>query len=162
MFKRTFDLERKRYALALHQSIQDVLSRLPRDILDMPAEEFVSRVSDSAVFEREYNKSFNAPSTSNQCLDVLGNISDLLTIGTEQKQAERNERRQPELTHGVNAGTSMITGELPRSDKEVQCRFSIARLSQSEIESPAKVEVAELGLQAGSPHIIEESPPALH
>lgn len=81
LFKQSFELEKRKYKLALSQSVEDVLSRLPLSVLDMPVEEFMSRASSDPEFEQSYNLQFRIVQSS--CLDVLGNISSLLNSRAE-------------------------------------------------------------------------------
>ena len=45
LFKHSFQLEKQKYKMALQQSVQDVIKRLPLDVLEMNAEDFMSRIS---------------------------------------------------------------------------------------------------------------------
>ena len=42
LFQQSFDLERRRYQLALQTSLKELLTRLPQSVLNMPAEQFLS------------------------------------------------------------------------------------------------------------------------
>jgi hypothetical protein len=50
LFKRNFELEKNRYKLALQNSINDMLTRLPIEIKQMNAAEYLNRVCEDDDF----------------------------------------------------------------------------------------------------------------
>jgi hypothetical protein len=62
----------QKYELALYNSIQDVLSRLPPEIRNMSGEEFLMRSSEDPDFDANYNLSLRV--VDNTSLGLLSSI----------------------------------------------------------------------------------------
>ncbi|CDW75708.1 UNKNOWN [Stylonychia lemnae] len=75
LFKQSFELEMHQYKLALHNSIADILTRLPKEIRQMSAENFLIQSSENNDFDNQFNLSFRV--VDNSSLDLLKSVSQL-------------------------------------------------------------------------------------
>lgn len=79
LFKHSFDLEKRKYVLALQNSLRDCLDRLPLHIQNMKSEDFLAKMDNPGdkTFESMYNLELRLVD-SNSSMGLLGHIQNLI------------------------------------------------------------------------------------
>ena len=75
LFKQQLDLQAHQYRLALHNSMINILSRLPKDIRNMSASEFLLKQGEDDNFQQDYNIPFQV--VDNSSIGILQNVLKL-------------------------------------------------------------------------------------
>ena len=100
LFQQSFDLERRRYQLALQTSLKELLTRLPQSVLSMPAEQFLaSKEADLVGLE-----DFKVPQGS---MEVMAQIAMLFDAQTDKP----NQNLQKEVAHRANEIPAMVEAD---------------------------------------------------
>lgn len=100
LFQQSFDLERRRYLLALQTSLKELLTRLPQSVLNMPAEQFLASADADSVGLEE----FKVPQGS---MEVMAQIAMLFDAQTDKP----NEHNPKEGIHRPNEVAVMVDAE---------------------------------------------------
>eukprot|EP00347_Sterkiella_histriomuscorum_P022465 403338391 len=152
LFKQQLDLQAHQYRLALHNSMINMLSRLPKDIRNMSASEFLLKQSEDDNFQQDYNIPFQV--VDNSSIGILQNVLKLfqplpqVSLNLNQTIVPQNSsagdqpnsdyiQAQPspnELLNSSQNRPSDVSPSRETKDQEIQCRFS---MRMSGINQPA-------------------------
>ena len=101
LFQQSFDLERRRYQLALQTSLKELLTRLPQSVLSMPAEQFLASKEADLVGLEE----FKVPQGS---MEVMAQIAMLFDAQTDKPNQNLQKK---EIVHRANEISAMVEAD---------------------------------------------------
>ena len=107
LFQRAFELERRRYQLALQSSMRDLVSRADRKVMDMKAERFLELATQSEEFENTNNLSFRVPEGGNS-LEMLTQIARLFEAPTAESEPRKSKSAKDLMVDPEELSRSII------------------------------------------------------